>query len=205
MGFSKSLGVFFLKVVFFKKGASLVFSFITSYLVTVSTTGLFNLLIKDADKKLLILPFLFQMFQMGIYTLLTIIDYNFGKRVSIQVKKELYDPNKLLDTFVKYLATGIFTCMLMGMSIGGELIDYSSIWFTALIFQNAFWIMSNGYEYSSIGRHFKEMRGYKPNIFIFWDKAINIIEFGFLKNLDKSMPILPKEEKEIEKTEENEN
>lgn len=204
MGFSKSLGIFFMKVIFFKKGASLVFSFISSYFLTVSTKALFDLLIKDADKKLLIFPFLFQMFHMGIYTLLTIIDYNFGKRVSMKIKNEPFDPNKLLDTTVKYLATGIFTFMLMGMSIGGELIDYPSIWFTALIFQNAFWIMSNGYEYSSIGRHFKEMRGYKPNIFVFWDKALGIIEFNFLKNLDKSVPITPKEKEETNKTEENE-
>lgn len=183
----------------------MIFSFLSSYLVTLSTTELFRIIVKDADKKQLLIPVLSQIFQMGVFTLLIILDYSFGKRVSLIIRKEPFDQNKLFDTSVKYVATGIFTFMLMGMSIGGELIDYNSIWWTALIFQNAFWIMSSSFEYSSIGRHFEALRGYKPNIFILFDKVLNIVQLNILKKIDKSFPEIPQEKQQQEKTEENEN
>lgn len=203
MGFSKSLLTFFTKVLFFKKGASMIVSFISSYLVTFSTTELFNIIVKDADKKQLIIPVISQIFQMGVFTLLILLDYSFGKRVSLVVRNEPFDQNKLFDTSVKYIATGIFTFMLMGMSIGGELIGYNSIWWTALIFQNAFWIMSSSFEYSSIGRHFEAIRGYKPNIFVLFDKVLNVVQLNILSKIDKSFPLIDKDEPK--KTEENEN
>jgi hypothetical protein len=206
MGFSKSLITFFSKVVFFKKGASMIFSFISSFVVTLSTQGIFDIMVKDADKKQLLIPIISQIFHTSIFSLLIVLDSYFGKRVSLVVRNEPFNQDKLVDTSVKYIATGIFTCMLMGMSIGGELMDWGSIWWTALMFQNMFWIMSSSFEYSSIGRHFESIRGYKPNIFLFHDKIMNIVEFNFLKGLDKSFPILGSNEQaeETEKTEENE-
>jgi hypothetical protein len=203
MGFLTSIKIFFLKVLFFKKGASIIFSFASSYVLTLSAKGLFDILVKDAEVKKLLLPFILQLFHMGIFSFLVGLDYRIGKRVSIQVRKEPFDPDRLRDTSVKYLATGIFTFMIMGMSICGEIMDSYTIWFTALLFQNGFWIMSSGFEYSSIGRHYETLRGKKPNMFQYFDKVFGFIQLNILSKFDKSIPEFKKEE--IEKKEDNEN
>lgn len=200
MGFSKSLIIFFNKVIFFKKGASLLFSFVASFFMTISFTEFFNLVTKDADGKAMAIPLICQTFHLFINTMLVSIDFVFGKRVSRIIRKEPFNVDKLTDTVVKYISTGIFTFMLMGLCVGGEIIDSKWIWWGSLVCLNTFWVMSNGFEYSSIGRHFKELRGYKPKIFILFDKVLDLLQLKILNKIDTSFPSIPNEE-EVQKEE----
>lgn len=207
MGFSKSLIAFFYKVFFFKKGASLLFSFVTSFFMTISFTQFFNIVTKDADQKAMIIPLICQTFHLMIFTPLVSIDFVFGKRASRIIRKEPFNADKLVDTVVKYISTGIFTFMLMGLSVVGEIIDSKWIWWGSLIILNTFWVMSNGFEYSSIGRHFKELRGYKPKIFVLFDKVLDVLQLKILNKIDSSFDAIPNPNEEVEpkKDEQNEN
>ena len=81
----------------------------------------------------------------------------------------------------------------MVFSMVFESLDSRYLWwasFTPLCF---LWILAIGFEFGSLGRHIKQLRGSKPDIFLFFDKVLDPLQKKAIEKIDNSFNILDNE------------
>ena len=125
--------------------------------------------------------------------MLCLLDLRYGAKVAICVKKEKFYWGRVWDTFAKMFGIVFITAMLMIFSMVFESLDSRYLWwasFTPLCF---LWILAIGFEFGSLGRHIKELRGSKPDIFLFFDKVLDSLQKKAIEKIDNPFNILDNE------------
>ena len=193
MGFFQIAFDFLLKILAYKKGASALLSFVVSISLSASLSNYIALFIEGADKKVMIMPLIIEIIMFIIFFMLNLLDLRYGAKVAIVIKKEKFDWGRIWDTFAKMFGIVFITAMLMVFSMVFESLDSRYLWwasFTPLCF---LWILAIGFEFGSLGRHIKELRGSKPDIFLFFDKVLDSLQKKAIEKIDNSFNILDNE------------
>ena len=193
MGFFQIAFDFLLKILAYKKGASALLSFIVSISLSASLSNYIALFMEGADKKVMIMPLIIEIIMFFIFFMLCLLDLRYGAVVAISIKKEKFDWGRVWDTFAKMFGIVFITAMLMIFSMVFESLDSRYLWwasFTPLCF---LWILAIGFEFGSLGRHIKELRGSKPDIFLFFDKVLDSLQKKAIEKIDNSFNILDNE------------
>ena len=193
MGFFQIAFDFLLKILAYKKGASALLSFVVSISLSASLSNYIALFMEGADKKVMIMPLIIEIIMFFIFFMLCLLDLRYGAVVAINIKKEKFDWGRVWDTFAKMFGIVFITAMLMIFSMVFESLDSRYLWwasFTPLCF---LWILAIGFEFGSLGRHIKELRGSKPDIFLFFDKVLDSLQKKAIEKIDNSFNILDNE------------
>ena len=193
MGFFQIAFDFLLKILAYKKGASALLSFVVSISLSATLSNHIALFMEGADKKVMIMPLIIEIIMFFIFFMLCLLDLRYGAVVAISIKKEKFDWGRVWDTFAKMFGIVFITAMLMIFSMVFESLDSRYLWwasFTPLCF---LWILAIGFEFGSLGRHIKELRGSKPDIFLFFDKVLDSLQKKAIEKIDNSFNILDNE------------
>ena len=193
MGFFKIAFDFLLKILAYKKGASALLSFVVSISLSATLSNYITLFMEGTDKKVMIMPFVIEIIMFIIFFMLCLLDLRYGATVAMRVKKEKFDWSRVWDTFAKMFGIVFITTMLMVFSMVFESLDSRYLWwasFTPLCF---LWILAIGFVFGSLGRHMKELRGSKPDIFLFFDKVLDSLQKKAIEKIDNSFNILDNE------------
>lgn len=189
MGFIQAFLSFLIKIVTWKQGASLLFSFCASILSTMFFHRLNEMFFKEADLKNVFLPMFIESVMIILFLLIIVTDFYFGTRVAKKVRKEVFDWDRAVDTMAKVCAMVIITSMVMFLAIVSEAMDINWLWFFLTASLSVLWFLGIGFEFGSIGRHIESLTGSKPGIFLFFDKILVIIQKKAIQKVDNSFKI----------------
>lgn len=181
---------FLFKIFTYKKGASVLFSMATSIFLTISIDKYVTIFMKDTDPKVMFISVLIQIVMLAIFLLLLTYDFLLGVRVSMKKKGEDFNWDKVFDTTAKIVGIGLLTTMVMFLGMVSESVDSRWAWWVATSSQSFLWILSNGFEYGSIGRHIENLRGDKPAMFKFFDRLLETLQNSAIKKIENSFNIL---------------
>jgi predicted MFS family arabinose efflux permease len=93
------------------------------------------------------------------------------------------DNDKLWNTLWKSLGILFLTLMVCFLAVLLLAMGYEGLYWAAIWFVIAFWLLANSYEFHSVGENIKRRFGKKPKLFSFWDKIIKILEENIFKKL----------------------
>lgn len=193
MGFFKIAFDFLLKILAYKKGASALLSFVVSLSISASLSNYISIFMDGTDLKVMIMPIIIESIMFTFFFMLCLLDLRYGAKVAIEIKKDKFDWGRVWDTFAKMFGIVFITAMLVVFSMVFESLDSRYLWwasFTPLCF---LWILAIGFEFGSLGRHIKELRGSKPDIFLFFDKVLDSLQKKAIDKIDNSFNILDNE------------
>ena len=196
IAFLKVASKFILKIFAYKKGASALFSFMTTAFLSIGLNSYFKIFMRDTDEKAMFMPMLVQAIMFGFFFCLALLDLRYGSKVAISRRGEKFDWDRVWDTAAKMFAIFFITSILMVFSMVFESLHSKYLWWIAFIPQCFLWVLSNGFEFGSLGRHIQELRGDKPDIFKFFDKVLDKLQKKAIDKLDNSFNILPEDEEE---------
>lgn len=207
MGFIKAFVTSLLKIimslspsVLMKNGEAVLFIYGAASFLTLSLNSLNEIFFKDADLKNVWAPIFITCIMLMIYLGMIFVDLLLGQRVAVKVRKEKFDPDRLIDTIAKVFATILIASLMMFLSILTEVIKFKSMptlnataWMISILCICIVWILIIGYEFGSIGRHLESITGSKPGIFKFFDRIFKSIQEKAIKKVEKSFNILEDE------------
>ena len=206
---------FIIKIFTFKKGSGLILSSFLSLFITISTSELFTVVLKNTEVKNLVLPIFVEVGGFTLYFLFNIADFGAGLWFAISNAQKtkmngFFEKDKLYKTLWKMLGVLLLTILIMFIAILSEIIGayYSYNFFVfalALVLT-----LACLYEFRSIGKNIEKRTGSKPDIFLFMDKVLNAIQKRTLREIDEAKILKGKSEEqnfeaptdEIEQTEE---
>lgn len=186
MGFIQAFLSFIIKIVTWKQGASLLFSFCASILSTMFFQRLNDMFFKEADLKNVFLPMFIESVMIILFLLIIVTDFYFGTRVAKKIRKEEFDWDRAVDTMAKVSAMVIITSMVMFLAIVAEAMDINWLWFFLTASLSVLWFLGIGFEFGSIGRHIERLTGSKPGMFVFFDKILIVIQKKAIQKVDSS-------------------
>ncbi len=193
MGFFQVAFDFLMKILAYKKGASALVCFVSSISITALLNQYYDLFVKDTDLKVLFMPIFVEVIMFCIFFMLCLFDLRYGSKVAMKFRNEEFDWDKVWDTAAKMFGIVFITAMLMIFSMIFESLDSRALWwasFTPLCF---LWLLANGFEFGSLGRHIEALRGDKPDIFKFFDNVLNVLQRKALDKIDNSFNVLDDE------------
>lgn len=190
--FYQSLISFPLKILTYKKGSSVIFSFAASMMSMSVFERLNNIFFKNAEMKDIYLPVLIEVVMVILYQAMTINDFYFGYRVAKKIRGESFDKDRALDTLAKSCAMVIMTSVLVffAMVCASEevVLDFWGLADISLsgaicIALSIFWFMAISFEFLSIGKNLELINGYKSGIFEFFEGFLNFVKAKFFDSL----------------------
>lgn len=200
MAWSKTAIMFISKMFAYKKGSLTLLSAGTSVVMSFSLDKYISIFSRDLNIKNVLISVMIQTIMLAIFILLLTYDFLLGVRVSVKKRKELFEWDKVFDTSAKIVGIGLLTTMVMFLSITSELAGSNWLWWVATTSQCFLWILSNGFEYGSIGRHIQDLRGDKPAMFKFFDRVLEVLQNKAIQKIENSFNIL---EQDYNKDKEN--
>ena len=186
MVFSKVAVTFLVKIFTYKHGASALLSMMISISMTIGLHKYIEVFMKDTDPKATYVPILIQIVMLAIFLLLNFFDFLLGVRVAKKKKGERFDWDRVFDTTAKIVGISLITFMVMFLAIMAEIVHSNWAWLVAMSSQCFLWILANGFEFGSIGRHIEELKGSKPRIFVFFDRVLEALQNKAIDKIDKS-------------------
>lgn len=170
----------------FKHSEAYLVSFIASMFGVISLDYLNKLFFQESDAKFVWLPVAIQIIMTFLYLGMTLIDFIFGIRVSVNVHKKPFDFYRVIDSIAKTFATIIVTSLLMFccLIITSSKISWAML--SAALSLAFIWVVIILYEYSSIGNHLKSLYGTKPGIFTFMDRISGKLREKAIKKIETS-------------------
>lgn len=189
------------KMITFKKGSLSMLSLVLSGSFTLYAKKI----LEGTDLKHLIIPVLifavgfilyFSFLVADLFTGLQVAKYqslkeNGGKKVPYVKSYKLY------RTLWKLLGIIMLSVLMMISALMVEIIDLNFLYKVFIMFQGTVWLLSCGFELHSIGENHLKRFGYKPKIFQFFDKIVNIFEAKVIDKFNKTFDILETEPEEI--------
>lgn len=174
---------FILKMFYYKNGAMAT----TSGVASAGIVYYLDELLKNADAKDIILPFIVHVFGFLIYFFFTTIDLLTGlwnakyqNSIAKNPKKNYVRSDKLWRTLIKGAVITVFAFMVMLICIFTEIIDgnysyYFSLWALVTV-----WLMASSFEFHSIGENIGKRTGEVPPFFMFIEKITTAAQIGMI-------------------------
>lgn len=185
---------------------------IVSLAVSGSTTYYLKALLNGTDIKNLIIPVLILVIGLFMYLVFLLADMHTGIRVAKHISFVKYGDNrpytksyKLYRTLWKLLGVLLLSILLMVTSIMTEIMGMNWVYKTMITFQGAVWLLACGFEVHSIGENHLKRYGYKPKIFMFFDRILTLFENNIAKRVDDSFTAVSNLEAEYKELEEKDN
>lgn len=178
------------KMFVFKKGSLTVMSVFLSF----TATQIFKKIFDGTDTRNLIIPVLVFCVGFILYFFFLCADLHTGLQVA---KYKSYVRNKgqsvpyvksykLYRTLWKLLGVVLISVLMLVTVIMIEIIHVDFLYKVFLIIQSATWFLACGFEAHSIGENHLKRYGYKPKIFVFFDKILNMFERKIISKVDES-------------------
>lgn len=196
MVFSKVAIGFLVKMFAYKKGSSALFSLSMSILLTFSIDNYINIFMKDTDPKATLVPVFIQIVMLAIFLIFNFFDFLLGVRVSKKKNGDDFNWDKVFDTTAKIVGICLITFMVMFLAIMAEVVNSDWAWWIAMVSQSFLWILANGFEFGSIGRHIENLKGSKPRMFMFFDNVLEALQRKAIDKIDSSFNILDEVDRE---------
>ena len=148
----------------------------------------YNLLFMEGvDEKVMYMPLLVQSAMFSIFFFICFMDLRYGSKVAIEKKGEEFDWDRVWDTAAKIFAILFITTMLMVFSMVFESLNNRTLWWITFIPLCFMWVLAIGFEFGSLGRHIGELRCSKPEIFIFFDKLLDVLQTSALNKVKNTI------------------
>lgn len=189
MTFFKVALAFLVKIFAYKKGASALASLFISVSISFSLNHYIDIFMSGTDKKVMLMPIFVESAMFFLFFMLCLLDLKYGSKVALEIREEHFDWDRVWDTAAKMFGIVFITSMLMVFSIVFESLNSRTLWwasFTPLCF---LWLLANGFEFGSLGRHIEALRGSKPDIFRFFDSALNALQKKAIEKIDTSFKL----------------
>lgn len=209
--FIKSFLTFAFKIIlFWKNGAITLISFVASFFSTIILTKLNDIFFKNADPQYIWTPIVLETLMIVIFHFMITIDFYFGHRVAVSIRKEKFDWDRCFDTIAKECAIILMTSVVVVFAIisGSLKIETSifgmnlslSIVLTGVL--SFIWFYTIWFEFGSIGRHIENLTGIKYPIFAFFDDLMKWVKKNTLDRAS-NLSFKPKENEENNNTDSN--
>lgn len=170
----------------FKHSEGYLYSFAASIITTISLEYLNQIFFKDSNEKYIWIPVVIHVVMTFFYLGITFIDFIYGVRVSLKVKKIPFDFYRVIDSIAQTFATIIVTSLLMFCCLLITAVNVSWALLTSSLSFAFIWVVIILYQYSSIGNHIKTLYGNKPGVFTFMDKISGKMREKAISTVEKS-------------------
>lgn len=151
--------------------------------------------ITEQNQRDMVILLFAQMMLLGLFYILSITDFVSGyqaalyrnsKRKQPQTKSEVFSNVKVWRTFWKGFGITIITFVLVAVAFVAELLESRTIFLMSVWFILLFWVMATGFEFYSIGQNLAKMKdGEKPQVFMFFDRMLNVLEKSIFRRIFK--------------------
>lgn len=174
------------KIFGLSNGGSLIVNSLVAFVATSVLNDHISLLIRDTDKRNILIPIAIEVFVLIVFCIITIVDQISG--VAVAKKEKTYSNFKLWSTItVKLFAFSFISTLFMCLSILCEILDADTFYNLTIGLQLLLFLMAVSYELSSFNRNTKKLtgKGYKPiesiiSIFSFVIRKTALSKLSFL-------------------------
>lgn len=154
----------------------------------------FDIIIKDADLKNLVLPIVVEVVGIVMFTIFSLIHtttglqaakYEYKLRNNTQITRfsDWFDSDKIWKMYWKTLGVVFFTTLIMLITLLTEITGDKYLYITMLWLHVTILFLACGFEFQSIGNNLTRIGKEKYNIFILVDKIISIVQNNFTSKL----------------------
>lgn len=182
------------KMITFKKGS------LTMLSLTLSGSSMLYIkkIFEGTDLKHLIIPIVIFSVGFVMYFIFLLADLFTGLQVAKHESLRQNDGKhvpyvksyKLYRTLWKLLGIVLLAVLMLISALMVEIIDLSFLYKIFIMLQGTVWLLSCGFELHSIGENHLKRFGYKPRIFLFFDKIISIFENKIIDKVNKTLDVL---------------
>lgn len=202
MGFIEALTSFFTKVFTIKNASVVVLSFLTSSFLALPIEILNRIFFKDADDSIFI-PIIIWVFMSLVYIAMVGADFYYGVRVAISVKKERFEPSRIVDTTVKLSVCILVTATVAFIAMLAAASDKDWLFFPAIVILLLSSLVLILGDYVSIGDNIFKLYGSKPKMFSVVENALSIIIKKLMTNIEGNSFNLKEKENEKDNSDSN--
>ena len=185
---------FLLKIFTYKNGASVTFSFLSSLLVSLGINKYTEWFMHGADKKIIYMPMFVETVMFIPFLFICTMDLRYGSKVAIEKKGEDFNWDRVWDTVSKIFAILFITSMLVVFSMVFESLQSRYLWWITFIPLCFLWVLAISFEFGSLGRHIGELRGNKPEIFVFFDRLLEVLQTSALNRVKDTIDNVKQED-----------
>ena len=128
------------------------------------------------------------------FLLICTMDLRYGSKVAMEKKGEHFNWDRVWDTVSKIFAILFITSMLVFFSMVFESLQSRYLWWITFIPLCFLWVLAISFEFGSLGRHIGELRGNKPEIFVFFDKLLEVLQTSALNRVKDTIDNVKQED-----------
>ena len=171
-----------------------------------TTNPIFDTLLKNTEFKNLVVPIVVQISGFTVFFLFVILDFVTGISFAIyearkKGKKNYFENERLYRTIWKMLGVLLLTTLVALLVLFTEIMKSSyaynfTIWALVVI-----WVLASLFEFHSVGENIEKRTGNKPEIFVFYDKVLEVVQHKAIAKVEQAFDVLEAEPKEKEPAE----